>query len=113
MSKDPSFCESPMSENSLRHGNLGICLPSPDSGLLEQINQGFSDTWWEHYHELIRRRQQSLLSGAEHRELIRLTDQVERREAKRLRALVKLAELRGQPLTSLMKELGLPGKAGA
>jgi hypothetical protein len=102
-----------MSENSLLRGNRGICLPGPDAGLLKQINQGFSDAWWEHYHELIRRRQESLLSAAEHRELIRLTDQVERREAKRLRALVKLAKLRRQPLTRLMKALGLPGKTDA
>jgi hypothetical protein len=102
-----------MSENSLVRGNRGACLPSPDASLLKQINQGFSDAWWEHYHELIRRRQESLLSAAEHRELIRLTDEVERREAKRLRALVKLAELRKQPLASLMKDLGLPGKSDA
>jgi hypothetical protein len=96
-----------MSENSLLRVNRGSCLPSPDAGLLEQINQGFSNTWWERYHELIQMRQESLLNAEEHRELIRLTDQVERREAKRLRALVKLAELRKQPLTNLMKELGL------
>jgi hypothetical protein len=102
-----------MSEDSLLRGNRGTCLPSRDAALLKQINQGFSDAWWEHYHELIRRRQESLLSAAEHRELIRLTDQVERREAKRLQALVKLAKLRRQPLTSLMKDLGLPGKTDA
>ncbi|MBI1831437.1 MAG: hypothetical protein HYR84_08310 [Planctomycetes bacterium] len=79
--------------------------------MLKQINQGFSDDWWEHYHELIRRREESLLSAAEHRELIHLTDQIERKEAKRLQALVKLAKLRKMPLRSLMKDLGLPGGA--
>ena len=100
-----------MSENTLLRGNQGTCLPSPEAGLLKQINQGFSDTWWEHYHQLIQKRQESLLTTTEHRELIRLADQVERLEAKRLRALVQLADLRKQPLTTLMKELGLPGKA--
>ena len=102
-----------MSEKSYLRAGRGTCLPSPEAGLLRQINQGFPDAWWEHYHELIRRRQESLLSAAEHRELIQLTDQVERREANRLRALVKLAKLRKQPLTSLMHDLGLPGKANA
>jgi IS4 transposase len=91
----------------------GASLPTRDARLLMQINQGFSETWWEHYHELIRRRQESLLSAADLRELIRLTDQIEKREAKRLQALVKLAKLRNVPLRSLMKDLGLPGATDA
>jgi hypothetical protein len=97
----------PMSEKSF---NRGTCLPKPDANLLKQINRGFHESWWNHYHELIRKRQESLLTPEEHLELIRLTDQIERREAKRLQALVNLAKLRKQPLASLMKDLGLPGK---
>ncbi len=55
--------------------------------------------------------QESLLSTAEHRELIQLTDQVEKKEAKRLQALVKLAKLRKQTLKGVMTELGLPEAA--
>jgi len=102
-----------MSEKSFIRGIRGTSLPEPDANLLKQINRGFPESWWNHYHELIRKRQESLLSAEEHLELIRLTDQVERREAKRLQALVKLAKLRRQPLTSLMKDLGLPGKTDA
>src|ERR1700732_1335766 len=98
-----------MSENSLIRGKRGACLPSPEAGLLKQINQGFSNAWWEHYYELIRRREESLLSAAEHRELIQLTDHIEKREGKRLQALVKLAKLRKLPLRSLLQDLGLPG----
>jgi hypothetical protein len=100
-----------MAEKSFVGGNRGTFLPNPEANLLKLINRGFPDTWWSHYHELIRKRQDSLLSPEEHLELIRLTDQLERREAKRLQALVKLAKLRRQPLASLMKDLGLPGKA--
>jgi hypothetical protein len=106
----PLYSRVPMSENRLLRSSPGACLPGPDAELLKQINHGFSDTWWGHYHELIQKREESLLSDEEHRELIHLTDQVERREAKRLRALVKLAELRRRPLTSLMMELGCRGK---
>jgi hypothetical protein len=102
-----------MAEKSLIRGNRGTRLPNPDANLLKQINRGFPDAWWNHYNELIRKRQESLLNAEEHLELIRLTDQVERREAKRLQALVKLAKLRRQPLASLMKDLGLPGKTDA
>jgi hypothetical protein len=101
----------PMAEKSFVRGNRGTFLPNPDANLLKQINRGFPDAWWNHYHELIRKREESRLSPEEHLELIRLTDQLERREAKRLQALVKLAELRRQPLASLMQDLGLPGKA--
>ena len=83
-------------------------LSSPEARLLVQINQGFSDAWWEHYEVLIRKRDEGVLSTTELDELIHLTDKVERQEAKRLKALVKLANLREQSLRSLMKELGLP-----
>ena len=83
-------------------------LSSPEARLLGQINRGFSDAWWENYQVLIRKRDEGVLSKTELKELIHLTDKVERQEAKRLKALVSLANLRGQSLRSLMKELGLP-----
>lgn len=69
------------------------CLPAAEARLLIRINQGFADAWWDHYEELVAIRQEGRLSAAEHRELIRLTDQLEVREAKRLQALVRLAKL--------------------
>lgn len=53
------------------------------------------------------------LGTAEHRELIRLTDQLEAREAKRLQALVRLAKPRKQSLPDLVKALGLRGEREA
>jgi hypothetical protein len=85
-------------------------LPPLETPLLKEINRGFSEPWWDHYHELVGKRQEGVLTPEEHRELIRLTDQVERREAKRLQALLKLAKIRKQSLAQLMKALGLPGR---
>lgn len=85
-------------------------LPAAEARLLTRINQGFREAWWEHYQQLVGKRQEGRLSGAEHRELIRLTEQLEGREAQRLQALVKLAKLRKQSLSDLMTTLGLPGK---
>ena len=101
-----------MSRISVGCSHLGAaCLPAAEARLLGQINQGFAEGWWDRYHELVGTRQEGQLSAAEHRELIRLTDQLERREAKRLQVLVRLAKLRNQSLTDLMTSLGLPGKA--
>jgi hypothetical protein len=96
--------------NVVRNERKEACLSAAEAQLLKQINRGFPNPWWEHYHELIGKRQDGNLSTGEHRELIRLTDQLENREAKRLQALVKLAKRRKQSLTDLMADLGLPGK---
>jgi hypothetical protein len=85
-------------------------LPAAEARLLTQINRGLTQDCWDHYHELVHNRQACRLSSAEHRELIRLTDQLEKREVKRLQSLVKLAKLRKQPLPDLMTALGLQGK---
>ena len=97
-----------MSRNGVVHGGRETCLSAPEARLLRQINQGFSDAWWERYHELIRKRQEAILTTEEYRELIGLADDAEQRDVKRVRALVKLAKLRKQTLSGLMKALGLP-----
>jgi hypothetical protein len=102
-----------MSQIRVMRGKRENCLPTAEARLLEQINQGFAESWWQRYHELIEKRQKSVLKAAEHRELINLTDEVERREGKRLGALVKLAKLRKQSLGDLMQDLGLPRAADA
>ncbi len=102
-----------MSQIRVIHERRKGCLPTAEARLLGQINRGFGDSWWQRYHDLIEKRQKFVLKAAEHRELIGMTDEVERREAKRLRALVKLVKLRKQPLTDIMTLLGLPGKTDA
>jgi hypothetical protein len=51
------------------------------------------------------------LTRAEHQALLRLTDRLEKREARRLQALVDLAALRAQSLRQVMRDLGLPEKS--
>src|ERR1700722_8188497 len=94
-------CGGIMSQIRVKPGEPESCLPSAEARLLGQINRGFADAWWQRYHKLIEKRQKAVLRAAEHRELIKLTDEVERREANRLRALVKLAKLRKQSLRDL------------
>ncbi len=102
-----------MAQVRVKPNNRQGCLPTAEARLLLQINRGFADSWWERYHELIDKRQRAVLKSTELRELIKLTDELERCEAKRLRALVKLAKLRKQSLRDLMEDLGLPGASNA
>lgn len=98
---------------SLRRGRHGASAPVSESALLAQINRGFSESWWKHYEHLLEKRRNETLNKGEHKELVRLTDQVEGREAKRMQALVQLAGLRKQSLRSLMKDLGLMASSHA
>lgn len=60
--------------------------------------------------EIISRREAEAITDGELQELIALTEEVERRDAERLRALAQLAELRRTTLPLLMETLGLrPG----
>lgn len=93
----------------LRARRHAPCLPAEEAKLLKQINRGFSHSWWQHYRKLIEKRQDETLTGKQQAELVRLTDMIEKREGERLKALVELARLRRQSLTSLMRELELPG----
>jgi hypothetical protein len=88
----------------------GHSLSSHEARLLRQINKGFSDSWWKRYHLLIDKRRAETLTRAEQRELLDLTDQLENREAKRMEALAKLAQLRQCSVTDLASKLHLSPK---
>jgi hypothetical protein len=60
------------------------------------------------YDELIARRDAEAHTPAEHQNLLRLTEDVERIEGDRLGALAELARVRGLPLRALMQDLGIP-----
>jgi hypothetical protein len=91
----------------LRARDRTPCLPAEEARLLKKINRGFADSWWKHYRNLLEKRQDESLSTEQRRELIRLTDVIEKRETERLAALVELAGRRRQTLTELMSDLGL------
>lgn len=99
--------------HALRARRDGHSLPADEATLMKQINKGFSDSWWGHYHTLVEKRRDESLSRSEHRELLRLTQEVEKQEAKRVQALLKLADIRKTSLSALMKGLGLPSHSNA
>lgn len=83
-------------------------LSARESELLLNINQGIPPDLQRRYDELIEKRDARTLTAAEYEELLRLTDQVELLDAKRIECLLELARLRKQPLSLLMNELGIP-----
>jgi hypothetical protein len=86
-------------------------LGQAETDLLLRINRGLPPALHQRYGELIARRQGGVLSTEEREELLRLTDQVELLEAERAEALVQLAQLRGESLSDLLKQLGIPASA--
>jgi thymidylate kinase len=78
-----------------------------ESDLLEQINIGFSAETWAKYHNLIAKRHAETLSPEEHEDLIQLSDRLEKLNVTRIQALIQLANLREQPLSDLMQNLGI------
>jgi hypothetical protein len=82
--------------------------PTRESELLKEINLGLSVDTWSAYHSLIAKRQAETLTEAEGRQLIEISDELEVANVRRMKALIELANLRGQSLDSLMQELGIP-----
>lgn len=82
-------------------------LPQAEAELLQQINLGFAEQWWTMYEALKHKRRAETLTPQEHAELVQMSDEVERANARRLRYLVELARLRGTSLEALMQALGL------
>lgn len=75
--------------------------------LLEFIGGGLSEGDWNHYYELVQKREQELISDEELHDLMRLTDRIEHLNAARVKCLVELASRRGISLDALMQQLGI------
>jgi len=75
--------------------------------LLLAINRGLPAKLAERYRALSSRRRSETLTPEEHQELLKLTEEVERLQAERIKHLAELARLRGKPLGALMEELGV------
>jgi putative heme iron utilization protein len=78
-----------------------------EAALLQTINIGLPPETWEHYHNLIAKRQAETLTPEEHRQLINLSTQIETLNVQRIQALIQLATRRHQPLPDLMESLGI------
>jgi hypothetical protein len=86
-------------------------LPAEEAALLLRINAGLPDDLRQRYDDLDARRRAETLGPDEHSELLRLTDEVERRQADRVAALAELAQARGVSLPAVMDQLGIRAPA--
>jgi len=85
------------------------CLPQAESELLLKINQGIPAGLQKRYNQLIAKRRAESLSPYEYKELLRLTDEVEKLEARRIAHLSELASIRRISLRQLMDDLDIHG----
>jgi len=85
--------------------------PHTEAELLQSINLGFSEEWWQRYHELVSKRRAETLTLNDHQELITLTNQMEKANARRIKNLIELAKLRNTSLDALMRELDISAPA--
>lgn len=83
------------------------CLSKDETKLLLKINKGLPDKIQKRFDELVAKRQEETLTTDEHQELLKLTDQIEKSDAKRVKYMAELARLRGTSLTTLMQELDI------
>lgn len=82
-------------------------LTPEETQLFQKINYGFSESFWARFKELNTKRGENKLDEKERQELISLTDEMERANVERIKALITLAQIRGTDLESLMAELGI------
>ncbi len=82
-------------------------LMQQESELLLKINQAISVEIQNYYNDLIAKRETETLTDEEDRELLSLTEQIEKQQAQRIEYLVELANLRGISLNALMENLGI------
>ena len=75
--------------------------------MLLKINQGIPLDTQKHYNELLAKREAENLTNNEYRELLNLTEQIEKLQAQRIEYLAELARLRGISLIVLMETLGI------
>src|SRR5262245_66029507 len=78
-----------------------VSLSNTETDLLQQINLGLSEETWQQYHLLLAKRRSEMLSPVEQERLIQITDEIEIANARRMSALVKLAQYRETSLEVL------------
>lgn len=82
-------------------------LPKAESELLLKINQGIPGDVQKRYKDLIAKRRSETLTPDEYDELLRMTDQIEALNVRRIEYLSELASLRKTSLSNLMEQLGI------
>jgi hypothetical protein len=82
-------------------------LSGKETELFQVINEGLPEQVWSRYRDLSRKQRAETISEPEHEEFLRLIDLTERAHGKRMHAVAELANVRGVPIESLMKQLGI------
>ena len=75
--------------------------------LLLKINQGLAPRLQKRFDELAEKLQVETMTMEEREEFVKLTNRIEKQDAKRIELLGKLAEIRQQTLDEVMKDLGI------
>jgi hypothetical protein len=84
-----------------------VTLSAAETKLIKRINRGLPNDLSSRYAQLLRKRKQGALSDDDHRELLKLTHEMESRDADRAAALLELAGVRRVPIRFLMKQMGI------
>ncbi|GEM_PF-1013651 len=78
-----------------------------EATLLQQINLGFASDWWNRYQSLIAARQAETISESDLAELIKMSEALEMANVERVKALGKLAQIRGCSMEQVMFALDI------
>lgn len=78
-----------------------------EAKLLSEINKGLSPKQQKRFDELAEKLELETMTETENREFLRLTDKVEKQDARRIEMLGKLAEIRNQSFDEMVEELGI------
>lgn len=90
-----------------RKSQFGHSAVLAEADLIHKINTLFSAEKRQRYNELYERFRQEKITPKENKELLKLSDEFETLNAKRLKYLGELARMRGQPLKDVIKDLGI------
>ncbi len=91
----------------LRAKRIAPSLPREEAKLLEKINQGLPTDVQQRYDELTAKRKADTLTAEQHQELLALIDRIERADAERVQAMIKLAQLRNVSVMTLKTQLDI------
>ena len=92
----------------LRARKKGKNLSKEETSLLLKINQKIDPAIQQQYDALIDKRQKEILTPEEEKELLKLTNKIEKVEVKRVEHLSQLAKYRNISLRASMEELNIP-----
>jgi hypothetical protein len=95
--------------SALRLQKRKALMSERESEILRVINRGLSPEKNVRLEQLQERLRQETIRPREHQQLLKLSDELEKLGAQRLKALIELASLRKTSVPKLMSEMGLNG----